>query len=129
MAGPQPRGLNWVVAAIVVGVIGIVVFNPFGSEPDPVAAQWELDADAEVGPESSTVPILVNEVQCASGRSAEGRIEVAVDYRADEVEFDVGVRPRGGDQDCPTNPTTPYTVELDEPLGDRSIVGERPVSE
>lgn len=77
---------------------------------------------------TSRVPILVNEMECASGRSAEGRIEVAVDYRPDEVEFDVGVRPLGGDQTCPSNPNTPHTVDLNEPLGDRSIVGERPIS-
>ncbi|HAS12093.1 MAG TPA: hypothetical protein DCS55_16490 [Acidimicrobiaceae bacterium] len=129
MVEPQPSWVKWVVAALVLGVAAVVVFGPFGTEADPVAAEWEVDADADLDPATSTVPILVNERECASGASAEGRIEVTVDYRPDEVAFDVGVRPRGGDQECPSNPTTPYTVELDEPLGDRSIVGERPISD
>lgn len=99
-----------------------------GTEPDAVAAEWEVDPEAQLDPTVMTVPILVHETSCASGRSAEGRIEVVTTYRADEVELEVGVRPLGGDVNCPGNPTTPYTVELDEPLGDRSIVGERPIS-
>jgi hypothetical protein len=129
MVEPQPKWVKWLVGLIVVGVVAIVVFEPFASDPDPVAAEWEVDPEAELDPTTSTVPILVNEVECASGRSAEGRIEVTVDYRADEVEFDVGVRPRGGDQECPSNPTTPYIVELDEALGERAIVGKRPIGE
>lgn len=129
MTGPQPKWANWVVAVIVVAVVALVVFDPFGGEADPVAAEWEVDSGADLDPSTSTVPIVVRERECASGRSAEGRIEVTVDYRAGDVEFDVGVRPRGGDQECPSNPTTRYTVELDEPLDGRSVVGERPISD
>jgi len=116
-------------AWIVFGVITLA--DPFGSDDaEPLPAEWEVRSDAELDARTTTVPILVHEnLQCASGRSAEGRIQVTVDYRRDEIEFDVGVRPRGGAQNCPDNPVTPYTVELDEPLGDRSIVGERPIGD
>lgn len=108
----------------------VPVANACGTEPEPVTAEWEVAPAADLDPATSSVPILVNETECASGRSAEGRIEVTVEYGHDEVEFDVRVRPRSGaDQECPGNPTTPYTVELDEPLGDRSVVGERPISD
>lgn len=129
MVESRPRWVKWVVAAVVVAVVAVVVLDPFGTDPDPVAAEWEVDPDADLRPDAFAVPILVNERECASGRSAERRIVVTVDYRPDEVEFHVGVRPRGGDQECPSNPTTPYIVELDEPLDGRPVVGERPISE
>jgi len=125
MVETQPTWAKWIFGLIVAGTVAIIIANPFATEPEPEPAKWELDPEAALDSSSERVPILVNEEQCASGRSAEGRIVVSVDYRRTEVEFDVGVRPRGGDQECPSNPTTPYTVH--EALGVRTIVGERPI--
>lgn len=77
----------------------------------------------EPSPDDTTIELLVRERACASGRSAEGRIElVDLDEAADEVRLRIGVQRRPGDQTCPGNPPTPFTVELSGPLRDRSVV-------
>jgi hypothetical protein len=39
------------------------------------------------------------------------------------VQLHVGVRPPEADSvTCPSNPATPFSVELSQPLGDRAIV-------
>jgi len=54
----------------------------------------------------------------------EGRIElVELTETADQVQLHVGVRPPEADSvTCPSNPATPFSVELSQPLGDRAIV-------
>jgi hypothetical protein len=96
-----------------------------------------VGGDATVGPAQSAdirvatyleddmteIPLRVTEKACASGRSAEGRIEVLEATLTDsELRLDVGVVPFAGDQQCPGNPETPYTLVLDEPLGPRDVV-------
>jgi hypothetical protein len=84
-----------------------------------------------VDPDSSRLPLLVNENACASGASAAGRIEEPdVDYRADAVVITFRVEQRGGSQDCQGNPDTPYVLDLQEPVGDRQLLdgGRRPPS-
>lgn len=76
-------------------------------------------------PDSATtsLDLLVTEGACASGRSAEDRIELLQLVETDEeVRLHVGVRPLDGPQDCPSNPATPVTVELESPVGDRAIM-------
>jgi hypothetical protein len=86
-----------------------------------------VDADLALAdipsPGDTSVDLLVTERECASGHSAEGRIElVALNETTEQVQVRIGVRPRDGDQSCQGNPPTPFTIELDEPLGDREIV-------
>lgn len=72
---------------------------------------------------ATSLEVLVTEGACASGRSAEGRIELLQLIETDEqVRLHVGVRPLDGPQDCPSNPATPVTVELESPVGDRAIM-------
>ncbi|MFP5252215.1 MAG: DUF6174 domain-containing protein [Actinomycetes bacterium] len=68
--------------------------------------------------------LLVRERRCASGRSAEGRIDLdELTLTEDEVRVRVSVRPPPGDaQDCQGNPWTPFSIEFGEPLGDRTVV-------
>lgn len=67
--------------------------------------------------------MLVREMECAGGRSAEGRIlDPEVSLGGEEVVITFRVSPRGGDQDCPDNPATPSIVELGEPLGERTLL-------
>jgi hypothetical protein len=74
-------------------------------------------------PGDTSVDLLVHERECASGHSAEGRIElVELNETTEQVQLRVGVRPRDGDQNCQGNPPTPFTIDLGEPLGDREIV-------
>ncbi len=74
-------------------------------------------------PEAEQIELEVYERACASGQSAEGRVEIVEQELSDEqLSLVVGVRPLDGAQDCPGNPPTPVTIELDEPLGDRMVV-------
>ena len=85
------------------------------------------DADLTVAhtpsPGDTSIELLVHERACASGQSAEGRVElVALIETTEQVQLWIGVRPRPGDQTCQGHPPTAFTIELDEPLGDREIV-------
>jgi hypothetical protein len=74
-------------------------------------------------PDARTLEVLVHERACASGQTAEGRVEVVrLDETADEVRLVIGVHGLDGAQTCPGNPPTPFTVVLSEPLGDREVV-------
>lgn len=123
MVDPLPR---WAKAFL--GVLGVALALWLGwrvlVEPAPKPARWRVDPSAELDAATREIPIVVNESACASGASAKGRIEADVTYRSDQVHIEVKVRPRGGGQECPSNPDTPYVVELREPLGDREVTGE-----
>lgn len=88
---------------------------------EPVAAV-HLDDEAPPDDGTAELPLLVVEQGCASGQPATDRVEVEVDESADEIRLIVGVQPPRGDQTCPSNPATPVTVELDEPVGERRVV-------
>lgn len=86
-------------------------------------AQTILDPDVEPDPASSTLHVWIQERECASGQAPTDRevIPVVVES-ADRVEITTLVAPVAGDAECPSNPWYPVTVELDEPLGERTIV-------
>lgn len=91
--------------------------------PGGEEARWGLDPTVRLADDATTIPILVNEVGCASGMDASGRISDHVTYTETEVVITVRVAPPPGDaQDCPSNPNTPFNVELSEPLGGRELV-------
>lgn len=93
------------------------------SEPtsDAPLARWHLAADPR--PEDQTLPLLVNEIECASGQSADGRIATPeVEYRQDAVVITMRVERRSDSEDCPSNPDTPYNLELREPVGTRALL-------
>jgi hypothetical protein len=74
-------------------------------------------------PDATWVDLEVYERACASGQAANGRVEVVEqELTADQLRLVIGVRPLGGAQTCPGNPPTPLRIELDEPLGDRTVV-------
>lgn len=101
-----------------------------GSSCSPRLADGAGDDQAEVrlaGTPSAgdtEVDLLVMERRCASGRSADGRIDLdELTLTDDEVRVRVSVRPPPGDgQDCQGNPWTPLTIDLGEPLGGRTIL-------
>jgi hypothetical protein len=83
----------------------------------------DLTLAAEPSPDTQTLEVLVHERACASGQTADGRVElVALEETPDEVRLRIGVHGLAGAQTCPSNPPTPFTVELSEPLGDREVV-------
>jgi hypothetical protein len=82
-----------------------------------------VELESAPDPASRTVQLNVFEESCNSGRNADGRVEVVrVDETDDRVSVILGVRPPQGNQTCPSNPATPFTLTLAEPVGDREIV-------
>lgn len=86
--------------------------------------QVQVRLAEEPAPEDTELHLLVREVRCASGRSAEGRIELdGLTATEDQVRLRLSILPPpGSGQTCPSNPWTDWAVELDEPLGDRTVV-------
>lgn len=88
-----------------------------------VLAVFRLAPSAEIGPDATTVELLVTETACNSGEDARGRIRVLdIIPAAETVTVLLGVVPRPGDHACPSNPETPFTLELPEPLGGRALL-------
>lgn len=86
-------------------------------------ATLTLDPGHPPVPDAREVHLLVTEMACNSGEDAEGRVRLSsLAVRDDAVVVTVGVEPRTGEADCPSNPPTPFVVELDEPLGDRVVL-------
>ena len=82
-----------------------------------------LDPEHPIDPASRELHVLVTEQNCNSGADAEGRIEIVrVDEGSDQIDLVLGVRPRDGGQNCPSNPATPFTVTLAEPIGERLVI-------
>lgn len=126
MAEPLPRWAKVFVGALIAALVVVGVRLALDDGPDEAApADWRIVPGVDMTPDATSVPIEVRERECASGRDADGRIVADVTYGSDSITIDVGVRRLGGDQDCPSNPVTSYVVELDQPLGDRTIIGER----
>lgn len=106
--------------------------EPVPDESDAELARWAPAPDADLSPDATSIEVLVNEMACAGGTSAEGRIAPPeIVYRDEAVVVTMRVVPRAGPQECPGNPDTPYTLELEEPLGERRLLDgahEPPVS-
>jgi len=75
-------------------------------------------------PRDTSIHLLVTESGCASGRDAEGRIEILEvnDFRT-VVEFVIAVRPiTDAVAFCPGHPATPVEVKLAYPLSNRILM-------
>ena len=106
-------------AAIGMGMaVGACSIRDAFAQADP--APWRLRAP--VGQDAREVPILVSEENCASGDRADGRIRATVEETDDTVTITVRVRKLSGMQECPGNPMTPFTIELESELAGRSLV-------
>lgn len=83
----------------------------------------DLDPANPPTPEATELHLLVLDSNCGGDTDMPERIEVVWVYEDDErVSVLVGVEPLQLDAaDCGGFPPTPYTIELDAPLGDRAI--------
>jgi hypothetical protein len=111
-----PSSPAWMLSAF--GSCALTVSDTGGG-----SATVTLDPAEPLSPSSTAVALLVTETACNSGEDAEGRVEVAsLRESGSAVEVVIAVAPRGGAQDCQSNPPTPFTVELDAPLGERLLL-------
>lgn len=86
-------------------------------------AMFRVAPGQSLTPETARVEVLVQELACNSGQDARGRVRVervVADERS--VIVVMATVPRGGAQDCPDNPETPFILELPEPLGERVLM-------
>lgn len=131
--------MTWRPVAIALGISVATLGCGQATSPSPQApseatsnaplARWHLAEDPS--PSDQTLSLLVHEIECASGQPAEGRIaEPEVDYQEDAVLVTMRVERRSDSETCPGNPDTPYTLELKEPIGKRTLLdgGQTPPS-
>jgi len=93
--------------------------------PDGVmAGQWWLDPSFPApAPGDTTVPAIVRERACASGKSPAGRLlDPIVVYGQDAIAVTIPIRMLVGPADCTGNPGTSYLLRLDEPVADRMLL-------
>ncbi|GAA2200979.1 hypothetical protein [Sinomonas flava] len=83
-----------------------------------------LDPSLPPAPNSDRLALLVMELVCNSGQNAAGRVElVKLTETESTVEVVIGVRPSDAQEaSCQGNPATPFTVDLERPLGDRAVL-------
>jgi hypothetical protein len=102
-----------------------------GSSCEPVVAlpdglgrvEIHLDPDAPPEPADTVIHLLVTEVDCASGREmGDALIGPQVVETDDAVLVAFAVIPVVGGADCQGNPSTPVTITLAAPLGDRELL-------
>jgi hypothetical protein len=83
-------------------------------------AEWRVDGPADAGTTSLT--IAATERNCASGQAPDGREVKSLVMETDEtVTIVVLVEPVSGAATCQGNPEFPVTIELESPLGERSL--------
>lgn len=90
-----------------------------------IEARLALDPEALPEAGDQRITLLVTEGACNSGGQATDRIELVELVETETtVEVVIGVRPHedGMARTCISNPPTPFTVELEQPLGDRVIM-------
>lgn len=96
--------------------------RPAATHDGRMAVTWERQRHDALAPETTRIPILVQEDECASGRLAHGRVlRPLVHYGRARVTVTYFIRRAKGLQNCQGVPPTPVTLVLDEPLGGRSL--------
>ncbi|MDQ3782084.1 MAG: hypothetical protein M3349_03995 [Actinomycetota bacterium] len=85
-------------------------------------ANWVLNPDTTPDPASTELAAWIVERNCAGGQPPIGRdIVPVVTTDVDKVTITVLVEPVQGGAECPGNPWHPISIDLPEPLGDRSL--------
>ncbi len=84
---------------------------------------WWLDPNGPpITPETTTLAILIREVDCASGKPPEGRVlPPTIITTAHAFEIAIGIRKQATAQDCPSNPAHPIELALPEAIGARGL--------
>jgi hypothetical protein len=85
------------------------------------AATWTLDSSVPYSADATQLHLLVTEWECHGMETLDGRIVQDVQYEADAVVVTLAVRQLSGPQLCPAPPPTTYVLNLDQPVGSRSL--------
>jgi len=84
---------------------------------------WITDPDSVPDPQSSLLDVLVMERACAGGQPPIGReIRPVVLSGEDLLEIVVLIEAPQGAQTCPSNPWHATTIDVGEPIGERTLV-------
>ncbi len=93
--------------------------DPETTEP----ATWFLPEGWVADPTATSVEVLVQAQGCTGGQGAVGRLaEPVVEVTPTEVRIATPLHILKGGQTCPGHPLAPLTVDLGQPLGDRTLV-------
>lgn len=97
--------------------------SPTTTEPaEGSTAVWTTDDTAPPSRDSESFTALVTRLECSSGQTGEVlEPHVTADGDRIVVTFTVAPLPEGG-YECPSNDQVPYTVQLEEPIGERTLV-------
>lgn len=135
MAGGR-TGLRFAAVAAA-GAVALSGCSEFGTgdedrqvddEPWGGRAEWAIAEGESPTPESTTLELAVRAVDCTSGVTPPIE-DSQVCYEDDRLVIQVTVEQVTGDQTCPGNPAIYFTLDLDEPLGDRALIDEICLSE
>ncbi|UUX60540.1 hypothetical protein [Glutamicibacter halophytocola] len=89
---------------------------------DAVNAQWSLMDSSAVTSKSTSLDLGVMRIACGSGVTG-GITGAQVDYGEENITIGMVVEPlTGAPQTCQSNETVPYTLELEEPVGQRTLI-------
>ncbi|TCI99619.1 hypothetical protein [Aeromicrobium sp. IC_218] len=97
-------------------------------QPRPVpvdAVAWAMvtASAADLDPDAVSVPVRVTEQECTSSRDPEAHLHEPVVVETDRtVTVYWTTEVVTGPQKCPGNPLADRIIELDEPLGDRTVL-------
>ncbi len=91
--------------------------------PDGLSAvEWVVDPAAPLDRSTAEINVLATEVSCASGQEmGERLLQPDVVETEDAVLISFAAIALVGEADCPGNPSTPVTIELAAPVGDREV--------
>ena len=98
--------------------------QPLTLPPGLGPVEWELDpAFPAPAPDDTTIHVLATERGCANGREMGDALRGPEVLETEtEVVIAFAVVPVVGPTGCPANPSTPVSVSLDAPLGDRTLL-------
>ena len=90
--------------------------------PGLARVEVRIDPDSPPDPADTTIHLLVTERGCASGREMGDALKGPQIVETDKaVLVAFAVIPVAGSARCPGNPSTSVTIDLSEPLGDRTL--------
>jgi hypothetical protein len=88
---------------------------------DSSTATWVVDPDEQVTSETTGFTAVVTRVGCGSGVDGEPNAP-AIEYTESEVRITFRISPHVDSGTCEGTRGVRYEVELNKPLGDRSLV-------